>query len=67
MRFQRPLYLFRASGRLLVAVSLDELCELLTCADDAGHEVELIHAYYGLEWLPTASELECIASLLSRC
>jgi hypothetical protein len=67
MSFQRPHYLFRATGKLLVALSLDELCELLTCADDAGHEVELIHAYYGREWLPTASELECIASLLWRC
>ena len=67
MVVQRPLYLFRAAGRLLVAVSLDELCELLTCAYDAGHEVELIHAYYGLDWLPTASELECIASVLWRC
>jgi len=67
MGFQRPLYLFRAAGRLLVAVSLEELCELLTCAYAAEHEVELIHAYYGREPLPTASELECIASVLSRC
>jgi hypothetical protein len=67
MGFQRPLYLFRAASRPLVAISLDELCELLTCAYDAGHEVELIHAYYGREPLPTASELECIASVLSQC
>lgn len=67
MGFQRPLYLLRAAGRLLVAVSLDELCELIACAHDAGHEVQLVHAYYGRGSLLTARELECVASVLSRC
>ncbi len=49
-----------------MAFSLDELCELLACARDAGHEVELIHACYGATLDATAGELEAVARALSR-
>lgn len=65
MGFERPLYLVRAGGRLLVAASLHELMELIACASAVGHEIELIHAYYPSVPMPTYPELERIAVLLA--
>ncbi len=66
MSFERPLYLVRASGHLLVAESLDELVELLACATGVGQKIELIHAYYSRTAATRYEELEGIAELLSR-
>lgn len=59
-----PVFLMRASGYVLLAGSLPELVELLVCANGAGHEIELVHAFLPCADTPTVNELRGIAQLL---
>ena len=59
-----PVFVMRASGYVLLAGSLPELVELLVCANGAGHEIELVHAFFACAGTPTVSELRGIARVL---
>lgn len=65
MAFERPVYLMRAGGATLAAVSLAELCELIECAHDARDAIELVHAYYGASPSLDLPELDRIVELLA--
>ncbi len=52
-----PVYVMRAAGEMLVAPSVAELAELIECACEAGDELELLHAYFSQDPLPTSEEL----------
>lgn len=54
----RPICLIRAGGTLLVACSLDELLELVDCANAAGDPIEFVHAYYAADMSLHVAELE---------
>ena len=55
----------RAAGTLLVACSLDELLELVECANAAGDPIDLVHPYYGADMSLDVAELERFATMLT--